>query len=412
MANVRVRPETGRLYLDFTYKGIRCREHTALIDSPSNRKLAEQLMKRIQHQITLGTFEYEKIFPGSPRAKWFMETEPEVFVNPAAVGQAHTDNIPRFREFVEVWINESQPMWKPSYEETVIGTLNKYLLPKFNNENVASITRADLLGYRAELARKISTTTGRPLSSARINKIMGFARQILNEAADRYEFKRAFEGIKPLRQKKPDIEPFTMDEINLILKTVRPDFRNYLAVRFWTGLRTSEANGLRWERIDFENEMILVRETYVRGVLQESTKTYESARDIPMLGPVKKALMEQRKRVPTDIEWVFCNKAGNPINNQNFTRRVWRPLLKSLNLKYRRPYQTRHTAATLMLASGEAPEWVARTLGHSTTEMLFRVYSRYVPNVTRKDGSAMTRLLNSSTEGAFAEEDNKEDVEK
>jgi integrase len=53
----------------------------------------------------------------------------------------------------------------------------------------------------------------------------------------------------------------------------------------------------------------------------------------------------------------------------------------------------RHTAATLWLASGEAPEWIARQLGHTSTEMLFRVYSRYVPNLTRRDGSAMERLL-------------------
>ena len=32
-------------------------------------------------------------------------------------------------------------------------------------------------------------------------------------------------------------------------------------------------------------------------------------------------------------------------------------------------------------------------MGHTTTEMLFRVYSRYVPNLTRQDGSAMERLL-------------------
>ena len=58
-------------------------------------------------------------------------------------------------------------------------------------------------------------------------------------------------------------------------------------------------------------------------------------------------------------------------------------------------YQMRHTAATLWLASGEAPEWIARQLGHSSTEMLFRVYSRYVPNLPRQDGSAIDRLLAS-----------------
>lgn len=55
----------------------------------------------------------------------------------------------------------------------------------------------------------------------------------------------------------------------------------------------------------------------------------------------------------------------------------------------------RHTGATLWLASGEAPEWIARQMGHANTEMLFKVYSRYVPNLTRQDGSAMERLLAS-----------------
>jgi integrase len=64
-----------------------------------------------------------------------------------------------------------------------------------------------------------------------------------------------------------------------------------------------------------------------------------------------------------------------------------------LGLKVRRAYQTRHTAATLWLAAGENPEWIARQMGHSTTEMLFRVYSRYVPNITRQDGSAFERLM-------------------
>jgi integrase len=90
---------------------------------------------------------------------------------------------------------------------------------------------------------------------------------------------------------------------------------------------------------------------------------------------------------------VFCTRNGYPIENRNFTKRVWKPLPRLLKMDYRRPYQTRHTTATLMLQAGEAPEWVARILGHTTTQMLFTTYSRYVPNLTRLDGSAMARLL-------------------
>jgi integrase len=76
--------------------------------------------------------------------------------------------------------------------------------------------------------------------------------------------------------------------------------------------------------------------------------------------------------------------------------------LRYLNLRQRVPYQTRHTAATLWLAAGENPEWIARQMGHTTTEMLFRVYSRFVPNLTRRDGSAFEKLLEthmSASEG-------------
>ncbi|BBE11161.1 hypothetical protein HH1059_20760 [Halorhodospira halochloris] len=34
-------------------------------------------------------------------------------------------------------------------------------------------------------------------------------------------------------------------------------------------------------------------------------------------------------------------------------------------------------------------------MGHSDTKMLFTVYSRYVPNLTRRDGSAIERLLSA-----------------
>jgi len=34
-------------------------------------------------------------------------------------------------------------------------------------------------------------------------------------------------------------------------------------------------------------------------------------------------------------------------------------------------------------------------MGHANTQMLFTVYSRFVPNLTRQDGRAITGLLNS-----------------
>ena len=115
-----------------------------------------------------------------------------------------------------------------------------------------------------------------------------------------------------------------------------------------------------------------------------------------MVPAVRSALLEQRTLMSEECRWVFGTRGGEPINLVNFTNRIWKPLLRYLGFALRRPYQTRHTAATLMLGSGENPEWVARTLGHVNTEMLFRVYSRYVPNLTRNDGKAFVGLVSSS----------------
>jgi len=84
------------------------------------------------------------------------------------------------------------------------------------------------------------------------------------------------------------------------------------------------------------------------------------------------------------------------VARQCVNKRVWHPTLKALGLKKRNAYQTRHTAATLWLAAGESPEWIAYQMGHSTTKMLFNTYSRYVPNMTRQDGSAFEALVNRS----------------
>ena len=143
---------------------------------------------------------------------------------------------------------------------------------------------------------------------------------------------------------------------------------------------------------------ILVRETY-QGGRTEYTKTDGSQREIQMSALVREALMTMRPKDHADDStqyadrYVFRTRTGTPVDNANFNDRVWKPLLRHLGLPYRRPYEMRHTCATLWLAAGESSEWIARQLGHTTTEMLFRTYSRYVPNLVRRDGAAFDNLV-------------------
>jgi integrase len=80
--------------------------------------------------------------------------------------------------------------------------------------------------------------------------------------------------------------------------------------------------------------------------------------------------------------------------NPNFLRdRIWYRVLTTAGLRRRTMYQTRHTFASNALAAGEAPSWVAAMLGHASPEMLFTVYARYIPNRTRRDGSALAARM-------------------
>lgn len=395
--HVRVRPETGKLYLDFSYRGVRCREQTALDDTPENRKRLEALAVRVKKEIGRGTFDYGVHFPGSPRADQF--AAPGATAVPAPLPEAVTAAVatrdsPTFTEFAELWFLEMSPQWRALHRQGVREVLDKNLLPTFGARLVHTVTKADVLTFRAELAKQPGRK-GATLGAGRINKVMCFLRQILNEAADRFEFTPAFRSIKPLKQKRTDVQPFSLDEVQKILDTVRPDYRDYLTVRFFTGLRTGEINGLKWKHVDLDRNLILVRETVVNGQETDGVKTDNSVRDIAMLPMVRAAIDNRLKHRKPDCPWVFATSERNPIDAHNFSNRVWYPLLRYLELEPRRPYQTRHTAATLMLASGENPEWIAQVMGHSTTAMLFKVYSRFVPNLTRQDGQAFAGLVHS-----------------
>lgn len=388
MSSVRARPETGKLYFDFQYGKVRCRESSTLDDTPQNRASMQKVLERIQAEITLGTFDYRRYFPHSAKAGLF-DVRARTSASDGAALEGGTT--PPFSTFVGDWWAENEVRWREGTKETMRATVYGRLEPRFGSTRVSAITRQDILRFRADLAQEKGRGAGN-LSPKTVNQVVTVLKAILDEAAQRYGFVPPTGKIARLKVPKSDIEPFTLDEVWSLINTVRADYRPYLTVRLLTGMRTGEVNGLKWKHIDWARRQILVRETYRHGRTQY-TKTDGSQREIDISDRVLAALKEQQTLCGQQSDYVFCNREGGPIDAKNFANRVWAPLLRHLGLKGRRPYQMRHTCATLWLAAGENPLWIARQLGHSTPEMLFKVYSRFVPNLTRRDGSAFERLI-------------------
>ncbi len=397
MGSIRVNSK-GLLFFDFYYRKVRCREYTRLKDTVANRRRLERVLKKIERGIQEGSFKYADYFPNSRRARLFAESASATVANTpdAAAGEQKAPNpastLPSFYTFSNQWFSEREVGWKRSQQNKVADILNIHLNPRFGDVPVDRILKEDVLAFRGYLARDYRN--GKGLSPDRINQIINVLQQILTEAADRFEFTLKLDGIKPLRVGRTQVDPLSLDEVQRFLSLVPKRYRNFYTVAFFTGMRTSELIGLKRRYVDLERSEILIRETIVQG-FEDTPKTGGSERVIQMTTLVANALREEMAHSDVDSAYVFHGRSGQPLNYRNMAQRVWYPTLKKAGLRPRRPYQTRHTAATLWLAAGENPEWIARQMGHTTTKMLFTVYSRYVPDLTRRDGSAMEQILNS-----------------
>ena len=396
MASVRVRRETGLLMLDFRVNGVRCREQTKLPDSPANRKRLTQLLERISAEIVLGMFEYERYFPGSPNGRRVRtNTQPGILDRGQAQAppeETRTESTPLFQAFGEIWYAENDVRWRRTTKGHMRMILTRYLYPEFGARRLSEVTRADVLAFRATFAKRPGKSPGTQISPKTVNDVVGTLKAVIDEAAARYGFGSPCTNLRRLKVPRSEVFPFTLDEVWQLIHAVRPDYRSYLTLRAFTGLRTGEANGLRWEHLDFARREILIRETFTHGE-RDRCKTDGSWREVIMSQPVFEALNAHRAQRSGSSPYVFSNSQGEPLDNKNFCARVWYPLLRRLGLKQRRPYQLRHTCATLWLAAGENPAWIARQLGHSSVEMLFRTYARWCKNMTQRDGASFEALL-------------------
>jgi integrase len=207
-------------------------------------------------------------------------------------------------------------------------------------------------------------------------------------------------GIRPLREPRTDVDPFSPEEIAAFLAACPVEWRPYFTVAFWTGARPGELAALKWGDVDFARGSFRIRAGRYRGV-EGFPKTESSNRDVDMLAPVIDSLRTQRAQQAAvqlatgqgtpeaGRDYVFTTARGRCVDPKRLREHVWNRTIARAKLRQRTMYQTRHSFASNALAAGEPPSWVAAMLGHATPEMLFSVYVRYIPNRTRHDGSAL-----------------------
>lgn len=283
-------------------------------------------------------------------------------------------------------------------EARILPTLGEKRVSEITEEHVekllAALRRGDAPAPAADPATPKRRRPRAPvkLSNRRVNMIHKFLRQSLDRAVRRGWLPgNPARGVELLREERSDVDPLDLDEVKAFLtKGVHDEEeRRYFTVAFFTGMRPGEQIGLRWGDIDWKRKLLKVR----KG------KTVQSKRDVALLPLVETALRAQRKASQLRGDLVFPSTTGTPRHIANLRERVWNVALRRAGLRLRPLYQTKHTFASIMPGLGESPQWCADQLGISL-ETFFRRYSRYLPNLTRRDGSEAARRLAAMGLGA------------
>lgn len=172
-------------------------------------------------------------------------------------------------------------------------------------------------------------------------------------------------------------DPYTVEELVPLLVSMQGAER--AAFQFWvhTGIRTSELVALSWSAVDLVAGTAHIHMAVVEGE-EKGTKTRAGVRTIPLLLAARQALEDQRQRTEKAGGRVFLNpRTGKEWTDQSLLR-LWQRTCKKGKARYRNPHQMRHTFASQLLSQGENPAYIAKLLGHKTTEMVIRHYGRWV----------------------------------
>ena len=164
-------------------------------------------------------------------------------------------------------------------------------------------------------------------------------------------------------------DPFDIEEIEAILDACeREQERNMFQFAFCTGMRPSEYIAQQWPHVNFVMHQLEVAGAYVDGEAKSSAKTEAGLRKIDMRQGALDALKAQQAHTKLAGGLIFLH----PVHGEQWAgdkpiRERWCRILLIAGVRYRNPYQTRHTYASNLLMPGANPLYVATQLGHVDT---------------------------------------------
>lgn len=394
-----VRAKGNRIQFDFTFQETRYRPTVNQTPTEVNLRNARKRLEAINRRIRNGTFNFAEEFPDY---KFIDEVAP-------------TSDAPTFRVVALAWLksirSETDFSTFESYRK-ILGfniweiegnpepnnkrrRVRGFWLPAIGEKLMPDIRYSDLTNVLAD----------HPFGSRKTrNNVVSVVRGAFDYAvADKIIKESPAAPLKTLKVQKPIPDPYTLQEAESLIVGIRADWgeseANYVEAGFFGGFRPSESIAIDWPNVDLVRGTVKVDKARVMAQDKDRTKT-AVIREVELCPRALAAF--RRQRAITGDSWkVFGHANGDPYHDLQTQWKHWQTTHKRLGIRYREPYQMRHTSVTWNLMIGKNLLWVAEQHGHSPAVML-KTYAKWLKGATEEDIKAIRRAMEFVTNSALA----------
>lgn len=307
-----------------------------------------------------------------------------------------SDHPSKMADYIIMWKNLRQSEVAETTYDGYHTYIDRHLVPYFKDLNldIQDITAGHIFDYVNYLSndggRKDNKIGGQSITS--IRKIISILRQVFDYAVLYGDIKinPALQVPMPKRTNLKETRQvfLTAEDAQKMLDAfANEEIGPIVFVTLYYGLRKSEALGLRWQAVDFDNDTITINHTVVGGsriIRKDSTKTYNSKRTYQLLPDVKALLLklkaqqeDYKRRLGSgyhDNDYIFKNPNGVLYRPDSLTVSFKRALARH-GLPQMRYHDLRHSTASILVDKGWDINDIKEWLGHADISTTANIYA-------------------------------------
>ena len=268
-------------------------------------------------------------------------------------------------EIVEAWwLDHAVPRLAPNTRNAYVVVWERHLRREVGDVAIRALTPAVVDELRATLERR---GVGAPTLAKALAILSGVCRYaVVRGVIDA-------NPVAPIRKPKPrrrrfitPASPLAVERLRaLLLREGRVRDATLVSVLAYAGLRPGEAMGLRWT--DVGNGRLLVERAVALGSVK--TTKNERLRIVGLFPALRDDLASwHAMEAPLPDAYVFPNGRRGPWSDfdwRNWRRRVFQPMVAAAGVSLSRPYDLRHSFASLLIHEGRSLVEVAQEIGDS-----------------------------------------------